>query len=240
MQLEPVDNERLANLCGQFDEHLRLLERRTGVEIGNRGNQFKLTGSDDDVVVTERVIRSLYSLTGSKTISPADVHLELRNVDGDDGDAADELESTIRTRRGVIKNHYKGAGGYFKAAVDIYMHELIAKTELEQKAQMRCFAGDAGGVIYDEGTVSSCEKLDSIGNLRDYDWDFSKLWYSSAMDARRKQVKDGCFCTHESNSYYPSLAFNPKHLIQIKRLERQMKNSAAHLPHPVHPEMVTD
>ena len=28
MALEPADNERLANLCGQFDENLRLLERR--------------------------------------------------------------------------------------------------------------------------------------------------------------------------------------------------------------------
>ena len=37
LNLEPVDNDRLANLCGQFDENLRLLERRTGVEIGNRG-----------------------------------------------------------------------------------------------------------------------------------------------------------------------------------------------------------
>jgi MoaA/NifB/PqqE/SkfB family radical SAM enzyme len=144
------------------------------------------------------------------------------------------------SRSQAIKNSYSGKSGVFKAAIDIYMHELIAKTEIEQKAQMRCFAGDAGGVIYDEGTVSSCEKLDSIGNLRDYDWDFSKLWYSPAMDARRKQVKDGCFCTHESNSYYPSLAFNPKHLIQIKRLEREMKNSAAHLPHSAQPEMVTD
>jgi len=144
------------------------------------------------------------------------------------------------SRSQAIKNSYSGKSGVFKAAIDIYMHELIAKTEIEQKAQMRCFAGDAGGVIYDEGTVSSCEKLDSIGNLRDYDWDFSRLWYSPAMDARRKQVKDGCFCTHESNSYYPSLAFNPKHLIQIKRLEREMKNSAAHLPHPAQPEMVTD
>ena len=144
------------------------------------------------------------------------------------------------SRSQAIKNSYSGKSGVFKAAIDIYMHELIAKTEIEQKAQMRCFAGDAGGVIYDEGTVSSCEKLDAIGNLRDYDWDFSKLWYSPAMDARRKQVKDGCFCTHESNSYYPSLAFNPKHLIQIKRLEREMKNSAAHLPQTVQPEMVTD
>src|SRR5262245_1605887 len=41
------------------------------------------------------------------------------------------------SRRGVIKNHYKGKGGYFKAAVDIYMHELIARTEERHEAQLR-------------------------------------------------------------------------------------------------------
>jgi MoaA/NifB/PqqE/SkfB family radical SAM enzyme len=131
------------------------------------------------------------------------------------------------SRRGVIKNHYKGDGGYFKAAVDIYMHELIARTEEQHKAQLRCFAGTTGGVIYDEGTVSSCENLDPIGNLRDYDWNFWALWNSPELAARRKQIKQGCFCTHESNCYYPSLAFNPKHLIQIKKLERQLKKSHA-------------
>ncbi len=45
------------------------------------------------------------------------------------------------------------------------------------------------------------------------------------MKARRKKAADGCFCTHESNSYYPSLPFNPKHLIQIKKLEREMKKA---------------
>jgi MoaA/NifB/PqqE/SkfB family radical SAM enzyme len=129
------------------------------------------------------------------------------------------------SRRGVIKNHYKGEGGYFKAAVDIYMHEMIARTEIEQKAQLRCFAGTTGGVIYDEGTVSSCENLDPVGNLRDYDWNFRALWNSPELKARREHVKNGCFCTHESNCYYPSLAFNPKHLVQIKKLERQLKKS---------------
>jgi MoaA/NifB/PqqE/SkfB family radical SAM enzyme len=137
------------------------------------------------------------------------------------------------SRRGVIKNHYKGKGGYFKAAVDIYMHEMIARTEIEQKAQLRCFAGTTGGVIYDEGTVSSCENLDPIGNLRDYNWDFRALWQSPELNARRQQIKQGCYCTHESNCYYPSLAFNPKHLIQIKRLEKQLKKS-----HPAETEVV--
>jgi MoaA/NifB/PqqE/SkfB family radical SAM enzyme len=129
------------------------------------------------------------------------------------------------SRRGAIKNHYAGDIGFFKAALDVYMHGLIAKTQETQKAQMTCYAGTAGGVIYDEGTVSSCENLDPVGNLRDFDWNFRKLWFSPAMQARRKKAADGCFCTHESNCYYPSLPFNPKHLIQIKKLEREMKKA---------------
>jgi MoaA/NifB/PqqE/SkfB family radical SAM enzyme len=129
------------------------------------------------------------------------------------------------SRHAAIKNNYGGDAGYFKAAIDIYMHGLIAKTQETQQAQMTCYAGTAGAVIYDEGTVSSCENLDAVGNLRDFDWDFQKLWLSPAMQARRQKAAAGCFCTHESNSYYPSLPFNPKHLIQIKRLEREMKKA---------------
>jgi MoaA/NifB/PqqE/SkfB family radical SAM enzyme len=129
------------------------------------------------------------------------------------------------SRQGAIKNHYAGDIGFFKAALDVYMHGLIARTQETQQAQLTCYAGTAGGVIYDEGTVSSCENLSPIGNLRDYDWNFRKLWFSPAMQARRKQAADGCFCTHESNCYYPSLPFNPRHLIQIKILEREMKQS---------------
>jgi len=129
------------------------------------------------------------------------------------------------SRHAAIKNNYGGNAGFFKAAIDIYMHGLIARTQETQTAQMTCYAGTAGGVIYDEGTVSSCENLAPIGNLREYDWDFQKLWLSPAMKERRKKAADGCFCTHESNSYYPSLPFNPKHLIQIKKLEKEMKKA---------------
>jgi phosphate starvation-inducible protein PhoH and related proteins len=114
LALEPLDNERLANLCGQFDEHLRLLERRTGVAIGNRGNQFKLSGQNDDVVVTERVIRQLYSLTGSKTISPEDVHLELKSADVDGGAEAPD-GAAIRTRRSSIRPRGANQHRYLEA-----------------------------------------------------------------------------------------------------------------------------
>src|SRR4026208_483557 len=130
------------------------------------------------------------------------------------------------SRHAAINNSYTGDAGFFKAAIDVYMHELIAKTAFEGRPQLQCWAGTAGAVIYDEGTGSSRELLNSGADLREFDWDFSKLWYSPAMDGRRELVANGCFCTHESNCYYPSLAFNPGHLVEIKRLETEMKHSA--------------
>ena len=116
LTLEPVDNERLANLCGQFDEHLRLLERRTGVEIGNRGSRFSLTGTDDDVISTERVIRQLYVLTESKLISAADVHLELSNLESDEPEQpAGKREDAIRTRRALVKARGSNQRRYLEA-----------------------------------------------------------------------------------------------------------------------------
>src|SRR3989440_3722744 len=94
------------------------------------------------------------------------------------------------SRHAVIKNHYSGKGGYFKAANDIYMHELIARTEETHTAQLQCHAGITAGVIYDEGTVSSCENLPPVGNLRDYDWNFTALWQSPAMSERREQARN--------------------------------------------------
>ncbi len=143
------------------------------------------------------------------------------------------------SRRAVLANRYRDRDGVFKAAVDIYMHGLIARTTLEQKAHLRCFAGTTGVVIYDEGTLSSCEMLEPVGNLRDVDWDFQALWRSPALTVRRRAIRQGCFCTHESNCYYPSLPFNLRHLLQIKKLERQLTNAgrpAAHADPPAHTE----
>jgi MoaA/NifB/PqqE/SkfB family radical SAM enzyme len=132
-------------------------------------------------------------------------------------------------KNSALKNNYGGKSGFFKAAVDIYMHDLIAKTKETGEAQLTCYAGSAGAVIYDEGSISSCENLESTGNLRDYDWDFQKAWKTPAMDARRDKAQNGCFCTHESNCFYPSLPFNSNHLVKIKKLEREMKKASKKL-----------
>ena len=61
--LEPADNGRLANLCGQFDEHLRQIERRLNVEIASRGNRFRITGQPGAAEVGGDVLSRLFDMT---------------------------------------------------------------------------------------------------------------------------------------------------------------------------------
>ncbi|WP_198265168.1 PhoH family protein [sulfur-oxidizing endosymbiont of Gigantopelta aegis] len=76
--LEPVDNHRLVNLCGQLDEHLRLIERRLAVQIANRSNRFKITGKPKDRDAAISVLEILYEESANGILDPQRVHLFLQ------------------------------------------------------------------------------------------------------------------------------------------------------------------
>ena len=76
--LEPADNQRLANLCGQFDEHLKQIERRLGVQLGRRGNLFQLEGPAPAVEATERLLVALFEQAAEENITPQLVHTALQ------------------------------------------------------------------------------------------------------------------------------------------------------------------
>jgi phosphate starvation-inducible PhoH-like protein len=73
--LLPDDAERLANLAGPFDEHLRQIESRLGVEIANRANVFRVSGEAEAARAAEAVLRSLYAETDVEDFDPHKVHL---------------------------------------------------------------------------------------------------------------------------------------------------------------------
>ncbi len=85
LRLEPADNERLANLCGPFDEHLRQLERSLAVEIHSRGNDFRVMGAPGPVAAAGRVLEALYAAAGRERLNPGKVHLYLQEADPHDG-----------------------------------------------------------------------------------------------------------------------------------------------------------
>lgn len=78
LTLEPLDNTRLANLCGQLDEHLRLIERRLAVQIANRSNHFKITGKPQDRDAAIAVLQALYEESADTVLDAQKIHLFLQ------------------------------------------------------------------------------------------------------------------------------------------------------------------
>ena len=87
----PDDQVRLANLCGQFDEHLRQVEARFGLSIRSRGNRFEIRGPEHLARQGGEVIERLFELTDGEDLDPEKVHMTISAV-------ANQLE----TGRGVI------------------------------------------------------------------------------------------------------------------------------------------
>ncbi len=107
-QLQPDDNKRLANLCGQFDEHLRQIESRLGIELQNRGSSFRISGEDKLVRSACSVLQSLYESTKSETLTPERIHLflqeaDLHEQDDQSDDNASESTPDIAMRRVRIR-----------------------------------------------------------------------------------------------------------------------------------------
>jgi phosphate starvation-inducible PhoH-like protein len=124
--LEPEDGERLANLNGAFDAHLRQIELRLGIEIRNRGNRFQLIGARRDVARGEAVLTELFNLTADDVVTTESVHMALVEHLGDAtiAQAGEEIthgEVVIRTKRGVVRGRSPHQKQYLK---NISTHDL--------------------------------------------------------------------------------------------------------------------
>jgi phosphate starvation-inducible PhoH-like protein len=77
--LEPDNPSQLANLCGQLDEHLKLIESRLGIQIRNRGNDFQLVGDHHSTRAVSRILHNLYQEAGQGVqLTPELIHLSLQ------------------------------------------------------------------------------------------------------------------------------------------------------------------
>ncbi len=117
--LEPADNQRLASLCGQFDENLRLVERRLGVEIANRGNVFRVIGAGRAVQSAGEALKRLYAETTREPLTPERVHLYLHQGNGEmlhepARQPGSRTPLSVRTKRGLIKGYNLSQQRYLK------------------------------------------------------------------------------------------------------------------------------
>jgi phosphate starvation-inducible protein PhoH and related proteins len=75
--LVPDDHQRMANLVGQFDEHIRQIEDLLGLRINSRGNRFEIVGPEPAVRTAAKVLEDLFKATEHEALDPQRVHMAI-------------------------------------------------------------------------------------------------------------------------------------------------------------------
>ncbi|MCZ7684303.1 MAG: radical SAM protein [Sandaracinaceae bacterium] len=90
-----------------------------------------------------------------------------------------------------------------------YYREALRR--LEGPVTHRCFAAYATCAIMPDGeVVSSTERGDPMGNVRDFDLDFRALWRSPSARAARRRVREAPCACQSSNVSYPNALLDPR------------------------------
>lgn len=125
--LEPADNQRLLHLCGPFDDNIKQMERRLGIEINRRDNRFQLVGPTETVSAAASILRQLYATTlpirGTITdVEPEQIHLAIKESGALEliADSVPDYGKAvnIRTKRGMIKPRTPNQARYIANILD--------------------------------------------------------------------------------------------------------------------------
>jgi len=98
LSFTPVDNQRLANLCGTLDENLKQIESAFDVSIARRGEHFSISGAPEPSRLAAEALQRFYQ-QAAHDVSLEDVQLGLIEISGAAAPATGDDSLVLQTRR---------------------------------------------------------------------------------------------------------------------------------------------
>ncbi len=129
---------------------------------------------------------------------PAEVYQRLMK------DFARKIEENIGKKKSLAKT---------TEAMRVVYYDLAGRILEEKRQVIPCYAGVSNVHINYDGGVWPCCVLgyeQEMGNLRDYDYDFQKLWHSERAEEVRRYIRnENCACPLANMAYSNELLHFP-------------------------------
>jgi MoaA/NifB/PqqE/SkfB family radical SAM enzyme len=102
-----------------------------------------------------------------------------------------------------LMNKLKSEKLSLKQSLRIEYYKNVKRILKEKRQIIPCYAGIASAQIDPKGEVwLCCVRAESIGNIRDVDYNFNQLWYNKKAEKQRKSIANGeCSCPLASANY---------------------------------------
>jgi MoaA/NifB/PqqE/SkfB family radical SAM enzyme len=216
-------HDKIRNVSGNFERFLETYQRLNALK-----SEFPDLQIGVHSVVSKHSIQGLMDVyefaeklgADSYITEVAEQRTELFNIGEDITPSAEVYAAFINKLSERIKKEFENRKKVSKAtrAFRLVYYQIAAKELKENKQIIPCYAGLASGQINPYGDVWPCCVLGynkSIGNLRENDYDFKKIWFSKPAQLVRKYIKSGACSCPLANAHYTNILSNFKQLAKV-------------------------
>jgi MoaA/NifB/PqqE/SkfB family radical SAM enzyme len=115
-----------------------------------------------------------------------------------------------RLQEGIRREESDGVARVTQAFRDRY-YDIVKRTLVEKRQIIPCLAGVASAQIAPNGDVwTCCIRAESVGNLREHNYDFGSVWRTTKADELRRSIKAGeCYCPLANAAYTNMVCHTP-------------------------------
>lgn len=219
-----ADHDKMRGVDGLYKNALKTIGRIKDIQVAHPKLSLGVT-----LVYTsfnENTITDIYNHIKANikpdTINCAFVRGDTRNKMAITRNIDNFVKLQKMIENDLIQSRLKGVSdpiiGDLVAACKFESIYQLIKIVKEERYLLPCYAGRINVVIYPNGDVFPCElRDDKMGNIRESNYDFKKVWFSKKSDWVREKIKKiKCYCTHECN-LLPNVLYNPKFSLKIIR-----------------------
>ena len=166
----------------------------------------------------ERELRHIF-VPDSYITEVAERRVELRTMERDITPSAESYRRAVtHLRKSIAQNRSAKPVTRLVEAFRYEYYNLAARVLEERRQVIDCYAGLASAHLAADGHVwGCCVRAESLGNIRDHDYDFRVVWRSARADAFRASVKNKeCACPL-ANASYTNMLLAPTSLVRVAR-----------------------
>lgn len=152
----------------------------------------------------------------------AEQRSELLTLNEDITPSAEDYQKVIRFFSEEVRKNMKNKKmlSRIMQSFRLVYYDLVVRVIRENRQVIPCYAGLTNAHISADGSVWPCCILGyrkPMGNLRDYGYDFGRLWHSKQADDVRCFIRNkNCACPL-ANQAYANLLLNTRYMLKVLR-----------------------
>ncbi|MBU2579470.1 radical SAM protein [Patescibacteria group bacterium] len=214
-------HNQIRQVDGCFEKAVKTIKKLK--ELEKEFSNFRLgnivTITKDNQEEVGEIVDFLEKDLGVENVGVNIIRSEVRDMSLKELDIKHYDNIMFKLRNDFLEKTYKKNPSWIERILSsrqYYGSRILSRIYSEKKYITPCYAGNLLAILKENGDVYPCEMLSNkMGNLKDFDFNLKKLWFSKKSETVRKKIrKSKCFCTFECAMTSNTL-FNPRHLFHI-------------------------